>query len=92
MLECKRNSYMCGFIYTSEHSNIKSEHNMELFYKNLWRTHGNINYFHTCELRPLLVESSVDVIFYVVFLMHYALIINYYFWGKFFFQLRENRG
>ena len=42
-------------------------------------------------LRPLLVESSVIVIFYVIFLMRYAVIINYF--GKiFFFQLRENRG
>ena len=28
-------------------------------------------------LRPLLVESSVTVIFYVIFLMRYAVIINY---------------
>ena len=27
--------------------------------------------------RPLLVESSVIVIFYVIFLMRYAVIINY---------------
>ena len=40
-------------------------------------------------LRPLLVESSVIVIFYVIFLMRYAVIINYI--GEFFFQLRENR-
>ena len=44
-----------------------------------------------CEfsIRPLLVESSVIVIFYVIFLMRYAVIINYI--GEFFFQLRENR-
>ena len=28
-------------------------------------------------LRPLLVESSVIVIFYMIFSMHYAVIINY---------------
>ena len=27
--------------------------------------------------RPLLVKSSVIVIFYVIFLMRYAIIINY---------------
>ena len=37
---------------------------------------------------PLLVESLVIVIFYVIFLMCYAVIINYF--GV--FQLRENRG
>ena len=45
-----------------------------------------------CEfsIRPLLVESSVIVIFYVIFLMRYAVIINYF--GNFFSQLRESRG
>ena len=42
-------------------------------------------------VKPLLVESSVNVIFYVVFLMLYAVIINYkLFWKIFFFQLRGN--
>ena len=42
-------------------------------------------------LRPLLVESSVIVIFYAIFLMRYAVIINYYF-GKIFFSNYEKRG
>ena len=45
----------------------------------------------TKHIRPLLVENSVTVIFYVIFLVHYAVII-YYFEKQFFFQLRENRG
>ena len=31
----------------------------------------------TLAVRPLLVESSVIVIFYVIFLMRYAVIVNY---------------
>ena len=42
-------------------------------------------------VRPLLVESSVIVIFYMIFFICYAVIINNYqlFW-KNFLQLREN--
>ena len=32
--------------------------------------------------RPLLVENLVNVIFYMIFLMSYAAIINYYFGKK----------
>ena len=42
-------------------------------------------------LRSLLVESSVIVIFYEIFLMRYTVITNYYFRKKF-FQLRKNKG
>ena len=42
-------------------------------------------------ITPLLVENSVIVIFYVIFLMRYAVIINY-FEKKKFFQLRQIRG
>ena len=43
--------------------------------------------------RPLSVKSSLIVIFYVIFLMRYAVIINYYlFWKNIFFQLKENKG
>ena len=41
-------------------------------------------------LRLLLVESLVIVILNVIFLIRYAVIINYF--GKIFFQLRENMG
>ena len=41
-------------------------------------------------LRLLLVESLVIVILNVIFLIRYAVIINYF--GKNFFQLRENIG
>ena len=41
-------------------------------------------------LRLLLVESLVIVILNVIFLIRYAVIINYF--GKNFFQLRENMG
>ena len=34
------------------------------------------------DLRPLLLESSVIVIFYVIFLMRYAVIIDYHFEKK----------
>ena len=39
-------------------------------------------------IKPLLVESSVIVVFYVIFLMPDAVIINYF--EKKFFQWREN--
>ena len=34
-------------------------------------------YFFIKNVRPLLVESSV-IIFYVIFLMRYAVLVNYY--------------
>ena len=34
------------------------------------------------DLRPLLLESSVIVIFYVIFLMRYTVIIDYHFGKK----------
>ena len=43
------------------------------------------------QIRPLLVESSVIVIFYSIFLMRYAVIINYYF-GNFFFPIKRKEG
>ena len=39
--------------------------------------------------RPLLVESSVIVISYVIFLMQYAVIINYF---GIFFPLKRKKG
>ena len=41
-------------------------------------------------LRPLLVESSVIVIFYAIFLMRYAVIINYF--GKKNFPIKRKEG
>ena len=41
-------------------------------------------------IRPLLVESSVIVIFYVIFLIRYAVIINYYF-AKKKFQIKRKQ-
>ena len=38
------------------------------------------------KIRLLLVESSIIAIFYMIFLMHYAVIINY-FGKKFFFTI-----
>ena len=35
---------------------------------------------------PILVESLVIAIFYMIFLMHYAVIINYF--GEFFFSIK----
>ena len=42
-------------------------------------------------ITPLLVENSVIVIFYVIFLMRYAVIINY-FEKKKFFPIKTNQG
>ena len=42
-------------------------------------------------VRLLLIEGSLIVIFYLVFLMRYVVIINY-FGKKSFFQLRDHRG
>ena len=44
-------------------------------------------------LGPLLVESSVIVIFYMIFLMRYALIVNYkLFSKKNFFPIKRKQG
>ena len=42
-------------------------------------------------LRLLLVESSVTVIFYMVFLMCSVVIINYYFGKNFFFPIKRKK-
>ena len=50
---------------------------------------------HTCSLkentlfRPLLVENLVIVIFYVIFFMCYAVIVNYF--GKIFFPIKRKQ-
>ena len=43
-------------------------------------------------VRPLLVESLVIFIFYMIFMICYAVIINYYFGKNFFSHLRQNKG
>ena len=68
----------------NENSLQAPSENVSIFFINF------IALFRTLTVRPLLVESSVIVIFYVIFLMCYAVIINY-FGKKIFFQLRENR-
>ena len=65
-------------------------------YWHLDRTHSDVSctllYFY-CKLsiRLLLVESSVIVIFYVIFLMCYGVNINHYF-GKKKFPIKKNQG
>ena len=41
-------------------------------------------------VRLLLIEGSIIVIFYLVFLMRYVVIINYF--GKNFFLIKRSRG
>ena len=44
-------------------------------------------------VRPLLVESLVIFIFYMIFLMCYAVIINYQlFWKNFFYPFKAEQG
>ena len=45
----------------------------------------DINFCYSYMIRPWLGESSVIVIFYVVFFIQYSVIINYWlFWRNFF--------
>ena len=62
--------------------------NTEARYQNFSKTFRTVK---NGETRLLLIESLVIVIFHVIFLMCYAVIINY-FGKKIFFHCRENRG
>ena len=59
---CKRNyRKMCG-LFILQNIEMESEHNTKLFYKNVWRTCGNINCFNTCELNKSMHDSIKDVL------------------------------
>ena len=68
-------------------------HSHQLFLNKLmqgdsnWKLKGSFIY---SIIKLLLVESSVIAIFYVIFLIRYAVIINYF--GKFFFPIKRKQG
>ena len=68
-MECKQNySKMCG-LFILQNTAIESEHAAKRFYENVWRTRGNIYYFHTRDVNKSMYNSKRCTLFTAVLKM-----------------------